>query len=68
MELIGKNTGILFNDNNSVGHADGFRIVERTGGGGVIGTTLRIDTASTPIGSGNIPAIDYHGDNLMPQY
>ena len=46
LTLSGTNTAILFNDNNSVGHADGFRIVERTGGGGVIGTTLRIDTVS----------------------
>ena len=64
LTLSGKNTAILFNNNNSVGHADGFRIIERTSGG-VIGTTFQIDTvASSSVGGGNpgtIPAISYHG-------
>ncbi len=67
LELSGRNTSILFNDNDSVGYAGGFSIIESTSGG-VIGTTFRIETvASTTIGGGNpgtLPAINYHGDTL----
>jgi hypothetical protein len=60
----GRNTAILFNDNDSVGHAGGFSIRERVSGIGV-GTIFDIDTvSSSTIGGGNpgtLPAIRYHG-------
>ena len=57
LTLSGKNTAILFNDSNSVGHADGLRVVNSTIGGGVIGTTFQIDTVSSTGGNTFHPAI-----------
>ena len=58
LTATGRDTALLFNQNGNVGHTTNFSIVHSEVGG-VIGTTLDIDTAS----SLSIPIIRYHGDN-----
>ena len=63
LTLSGKNTAILFNDANSVGHANGLRVVNSTIAG-LAGTTFQIDTVSNTGGNTYHPAIRYHGTTL----
>ena len=59
LTATGRDTGLLFNQDGNVGHTTNFSIIHSEVGG-VIGTTLDIDTAS----SLSIPIIRYHGDNF----
>ena len=63
LTLSGKNTAILFNDSNSVGHANGLRVVNSTIAG-LAGTTFQIDTVSNSDGNTYHPAIRYHGNTI----